>query len=257
MFWRSLLLSIVCLLFSLIVALPGTTLGTFMNTGGQPLMDNFQLARKVFTQSGANLEEINLQVWGQISNTVNTEEEVKTQYRILAEILGPGSIQPVVQKEKDGFLSLSSLTEQGENILQLVIQTVPMGPGQGGTFLGLSFRTNDVTAAREMYGNISAYLSSLASGHQVGVMWTGTLPGKLSFAQRFALAQSLAQTVGAYFVDGLEEDELTSLTYYSKRGQGFLTVNERKLNINIALRFHADRGVTYLHVGSPLIFQEY
>lgn len=256
MFWRSLFLSMVCLLFLLFLAVPGTTLGTFLNIDSQPKMDNFQLARKVFTQSGANLEEINLQVWGQISNTVNTEEKLKAQYQILAEVLGLNS-QPVIQKEKDGFLSLSNLVEHEGNILQLVIQVIPVIPGQGETYLGLSFRTNDVTAAQVMYGNISAALARIGSEHQVGVVWTGTLPGKLSPAKRSLLAQSLAETVEARFVEGMEEEQVTSLTYYTNQGQGFLTVNKQKLNINIALRFHADKDSTYIHVGSPLIYQEY
>ncbi|MFZ5753391.1 MAG: YwmB family TATA-box binding protein, partial [Bacillota bacterium] len=236
---------------------PGTTLGTFLNIDGQPKMDNFQLARKVFTQSGANLEEINLQVWGQISNTVDTEEQLKEKYRILAQALGFDSLQPVVQKEKDGFLILSNLMEREDSVMQLVMQAIPAATGYGGSCLGLSFRTTDVTVAQVMYGNISAALARIGSEHQVGVVWTGSLPGKLSTAKRSLLAQSLAETVEARFVEGMEEEQVTSLTYYTNQGQGFLTVNKQKLNINIALRFHADKGSTYIHVGSPLIYQEY
>lgn len=256
MILRSLSSSMVCLLFLLAAVLPGTTLGTF-GKNVPPQIDNFQLSRKVFTHSGAQLEEINLKVWGQISNTTNTEEKIMDQYRILAENLGHFSLLPAIQKEKDGFLSLSNLIESEGEVLQLVLQVIPVLPDLKETYLGISFRTNNEIAAQAMYGKISAALARLGSEHQVGVVWSGTLPGKLSPAKRTLLAHSLAEKVEARFVEGMEEEQTTSLTYYTNQGQGFLTVNGEKLNINIALRFHADKGSTYIHVGSPVIHLEY
>lgn len=89
------------------------------------------------------------------------------------------------------------------------------------------------------------------------ILVQGKFEGKMTSEQMKQVALNIINNKKAIFVNGIEDDNLVSVSAFLP------TLEERKkcdnsfVNLNIALRYSSINNCTYLWVGSPLIFVEY
>lgn len=219
--------------------------------------DNFLQAQKVFASSGMIIQDIKLQAWGQISNMKNSLEEMEEKYGRLARCLGLDEGKKAIQVEKDGFISISHLEIRGDETWQLSIQSIPMDPEEGETYLGLLCITSSPARAQIRYNALVPLLRDMGLAQEPAVVFTGFAGGRLEADSQRELAQNMALVVGGGFVEGVAEGDLTSLSFYNGDDEGFIVVNGRRINLNIALKYNPLKNSTYLHVGVPLINCDY
>lgn len=65
------------------------------------------------------------------------------------------------------------------------------------------------------------------------------------------------QKAGAKEIEGIEEDNLISITGYTPKIEETISYCGKKANINIAARFNNYENKTYIWIGTPLIVLEY
>lgn len=89
------------------------------------------------------------------------------------------------------------------------------------------------------------------------ILVQGKFEGKMTSQEMKQVALNIINNKKAIFVDGIEDDNLISVSAFLP------TLEERKkcdnsfVNLNIALRYSSINNCTYIWVGSPLIFVEY
>jgi len=253
-FYTRLLLSWVCLII-IAVAIPGLAqLDSAAN-----LIDHYEMAYEVFLHSGATIKDIKLQGWGQISNRPESLTGLKEKYETVARRLELDPDRAAVQTEKDGFIGISWLEVRDDEAWQLSMQAVPIpkAPNGGESYAAFLYATKSPQRARGVYSALRLAFKETGLEDSVGVTFSGVIKGDLGAEGRLSLSDSLAALYAGEYVEGITQDNLTSICYYIKQNSKFLPVNGRRINLNIALRYNEQENTTYLYIGAPLIYQDY
>ncbi|MCR4440681.1 MAG: YwmB family TATA-box binding protein [Peptococcaceae bacterium] len=222
-------------------------------------MDSFQIAQRVFSRSAAAAGEIKIEAWGQISNELLPCWQLEEKYAVVARGLNLAGLKPAVQVGENGFAGVSGLAAAENETCQLSLQAVPAREkqGTGETYLALLYTGSDPLRASRVYSETNQLLKKVGFGKPLGVTFTGKLPRAVTQDERQALAQFLASGVSARFVEGVLQEDLTSLSYYTRQGAEYLEAGGRRINLNIAVRTDGKNDAACLYVGSPLIYQDY
>lgn len=217
--------------------------------------NSFEIARDTFLQSGAELGEIKLQAWGQITNRKHSLERLQEIFVILTMGLGLENTKPEIQIEKDAFISISLLKSDESKDIQLVLQSISDTSNTGTSYLGFLLTAQDMPKAEAVYYLILPLLKEIGYTDELGITISGIIPKDLSLVRQTDLIQELALGSQAEFVEGISGD-LISSAFYTPRLSNFLLVNGKKVNLQLASRSYPHE-YTKLYVGVPMIYQEY
>lgn len=218
--------------------------------------DNFEILSQTFLLSEAELYEIKLQAWGQITNRKLSPDELLEIISKLCSELDLQREKPVVQTEKGLFTSVSLMAGGDARNLQLVLQSVAENPDSGVTCLGFLFSTGEMDRAKGIYQKMLPLLREIGYTDELGITVSGTLGHYLPPLLLENLVQKMATASGADFVEGVKGD-LTCSSFYTPRLNSGICVGERKVNLQIAARSVPGENKTRIHVGMPLILQDY
>jgi hypothetical protein len=218
--------------------------------------DSFEILSQTFLLSGAELSEIKLQAWGQITNRKLSPDELIAIINKFCGELDLNREKPVVQTEKGLFTSVSLMAGGDTQSLQLVLQSVAENPHSGFTCLGFLFATGEPDRARVIYQKMLPLLREIGYTDELGITVTGTLRHYLPPLLQETLIEKMAMASGADFVEGIRGD-LTCSSFYTSRLNSGICVGDRKVNLQIAARSVPGENKTRVYVGMPLIFQDY
>ncbi|MDN5325474.1 MAG: hypothetical protein PWP41_169 [Moorella sp. (in: firmicutes)] len=211
--------------------------------------------------SGARLESMHLEAWGRLNTSFSDAETVAGLARQAAASLGLDPEAGFHRQDTEKFHGASWEGElQPGVMLFLSVQSLAGAGDDGETYLLIDLEGEP----RHGEGEMVAWREKVRVAFrpwQVDPHLTygliGVIPGKLTRAEREQRAGAVLSALEAKKVEGVEEDEFLSITAYSPRLPRSLNVAGREINVNVALRFHATDGNTYLHLGSPLLGGEY
>ena len=179
--------------------------------------NNFTLAKTVFANSGVQADEIKLEVRAKINGSKSFE-----------------------------LLGLHELCSRG---VWSIAET--------GVFVIIKYVTTDVRCAAEAYEKLTLLLQNMESHEPVGVTFRGSINGELNSLLQHKTAQSLAKCVQAVYVEGINELNMNSSSFYTGLAKKYLLINKKRIDLNIASRYDKKNHATNLYVGSPLIYQDY
>ncbi|SMC00083.1 TATA-box binding [Thermanaeromonas toyohensis ToBE] len=222
-----------------------------------------ELLARALEVAGAQGDSVRLEAWGILSPTFLDLEELLKKARETAQDLGLKGDLPWKKENQPGFRSVSweGKIEPG-TLLYLAVQSLKDLSGKGETYLLLSWEGNiggkGVAAQiQEWQERATRVFGHSRTEPRYTYMLTGRIPGYLSLEERKEKVQSVLSILKASKIEGLEEEELLSITAYSPLLPQKVEVAGQKANLNVALRFHASDGTTYLYLGSPLLAGEY
>lgn len=250
---RTLCTTIVCLLIMLIAAPSQAKLGY----ADKETLNNFIIAQRIFSYSGATFKEIKLKYWGQINSKKESLPELETKYLVLLKRLGLDPARKTVQIDRDGFTSLSQLEILSGDTIQIFIQSIPVKDSDGATYWGVSIQSSSTEQAKKYYELLKGALLELGCSEEPGVEFCGIILETLTAERQDYYLQQLANFAGARYVEGITEGNLTSQSLYTKEGTGWVSLREQKINLNLALRSNPAENKTNLHIGMPLIYSDY
>lgn len=225
-----------------------------------PYLGNIYLANEMFLAAGVETKEIKLQAWGQINNEhkkVNEKDNLALIYEDLRESLSLNPEFQKVEKGNTGFCRIVHNEERNQGSWQLCLQESPLSEKIKEKYICLLFTTNNVSYAGEVYDILKVALENLGVKQEIGITFYGTINRRISCEEGKEIASLIQRLARAHYVEGVMNEELTSLSFYSTEIEGFLQIDGRKINLNIAFSYNEEEDATYLYVGLPLIFQEY
>lgn len=85
----------------------------------------------------------------------------------------------------------------------------------------------------------------------------GRFNGKLTTSEMKEKAIEILKRKRAIFVDGIENENLVSVSAFLPTLEERKKCEDKYINLNIALRYSDLNKCTYIWIGSPLIFEEY
>ncbi len=214
--------------------------------------------RRAFQVSGAAPYELNVQGWARINNEYLTFDklgQVVLKTKTALGIKDKFTRETTRQQDMRGITAIKELSP-GEYVL-VIAQTVKAGT-RGETYLIITLSRggnfNTLPTYRE---KISRVFREFKKPPRISTWLTGTLEGKLSPAEGKRLLKNMFAAAGVHHLDGISSENIVSLSGYSSLIDDYVTVGRRKVNLNIALRYHVNDGKTYVYLGSPLLDGEY
>ncbi len=216
--------------------------------------------KAAFLATGADLMEINHNGWAMINETFLTEEQVQGVIYNAVQTLGlphegieiekyPGfcSGRTKVKTDKNTFIEVACQTmgydeeEQKFAETYLMINTVEMGQKNNNNWRG----------------KIKKVLNEFGSEENISTLYSGVISKSLNMEEMKSCVQKAWQITQAKEIEGIAEENLVSMTGYTKQMKNFIELGDERMNMNIALRVNNDDQQTHVMVASPLITTEY
>ncbi|MDN5347037.1 MAG: hypothetical protein PWP65_601 [Clostridia bacterium] len=220
--------------------------------------------QKALFSAGAKTASVHLEGWALLAPAFMNSEDLAAAARRTAALLNlEGDPEFKVQQEKN-FIAYNweSEIEPGV-VLYFSVQSLKSAGPRGETYLLLNIdgrpgATNDGAAIlsswEERFRGAFAFWKK--APHMTFNV-TGVLPGKLSPAAGEEVAERILRDLGARRIEGMLGEDLLSISAYAPGIPGGVVAAGKKINVNIALRYHSTDGLTYIHLGSPLLSGEY
>lgn len=225
-----------------------------INTPGQDYLD---IVSKSFQATKAEFCELNIEAWAQINKRGLSLQELDLLYRDIAHKLLIEKRYPKLEEYED-FLSINNQGMIAENVyVELSLQSFQSDGLESGTFLGIQIIANDLENSRKYYDLVKEIFTALNTKTQVGITLVSTFPGQLPEDEMYEKTAIAFAAPKAQVVEGINTEKILSFSGYTPLCKEYLPVDDKKINLNVALRYHALDDKTYLHIGAPLIFQEY
>jgi len=243
-------------LYSSIVALVGILALVVMPTQREAYteQDYLDIVSKSFMATKADFYELKIEGWEQINKKGLSKEEIIAYYSQISRELNIDQ-SPQLNDTYEDFISIYQRAILEDDVtIDIAVQSFLSEGLEAGTYLGVQLTTTDQRKGRKYYNLISPLFSQK---EKVGVTIIGGYGGKLDKEQLYGKIATGFSQVGANIVEGIDTQQLISLSAYTPQCKKHLKVDGKRLNINIAARYHSLGDKTYIHVGSPIIYQEY
>lgn len=85
----------------------------------------------------------------------------------------------------------------------------------------------------------------------------GKIEGKYNKNDLLLNLEEVLKNTNGRIVEEFSDDDFLSYTIYSPLIEDYLTINEKKININLSIRYNKEEGYTYLWIASPIITMGY
>ncbi len=126
------------------------------------------------------------------------------------------------------------------------------------TYIVVNIIDKAQTSARdETAGALRRFFNEMSMEVQISKTLVGTFEGELDQRQRDSICTNLFRNAGAKVVEGMTQDGLVSKSGYSSLIAESVLSESSPINIQMAMRYNAYEGRTYLWVGTPIISLEY
>lgn len=219
--------------------------------------DYLDIVSKSFHTTQGEFYELYIEAWEQIKKEEMDEKELLELSHNILRKFGLTSADCSIEGYEDFISIYCQEVLQDNTHFSLVLQSYRSEDLEAGTILGIQVNLSDLKNSRKYYNLVKQIFAENNPDAYIGVSIVGTFPGQLT-EQEFQKQTHLAfSAVTARVQEGISSKELLSYSGYSPNCKDYLIVDGKKINLNVALRYHSIDDTTYIHIGAPLIFQEY
>lgn len=215
--------------------------------------------------AGARQTELNLQAWGRVNQTYQTLTQLEEiAHQAAAALAG----QQPLQYRRVAVQGFRNVTADGliapDTYVYLSVQSLEAPPAAVATApVPATFLLAEVTLKGEHHTaplwrhRLVQVFHPGESTPQLALTLTGTIPGQLNEPQRTAKMKAMFRAAGARRVEAVADGDLSSYSGYTPDLPQYVLVGVRKINFNVAFRYHSNDDQTYILVGTPLLNGEY
>lgn len=219
----------------------------------------------VFCSSGGTLREIKVCGWAKLNNELMSIPQLEKIVNAGKERLDGGR---ETYRENVSNKYLRGVTKEFEsenNVYQkltVTAQSLNAYPGTENSspqsYVLIDFRGRGKPELLDFWKDKVEKFFKLENTHpSLSISVCGVLEGNLSPKQSREIIRKMLHIVGARQVEYLIDDKYCSVSAYTPLIADYVTAGGRKINLNLALRYHEIEGLTYVEVGSPLLDGEY
>lgn len=248
--WRKKAAVLVCLVSLLVIV--------FRFTGQD--MEEVQVLQVLLRSAGAEILAGEAQFYAIIGDDYRTMAELERIMLDVGEQLGlMGGEVKRGEGETYRVLEVTGLTSSGAEA-QLVVQSNPGSADLGSrpkTYLLIVGRDSSPEKIKTMVTRLNQLVLPLATQGQISVFLTGQLPGKRTAEEMGRIARRALRTIGATEMEGIEGEELISLTAHTHLLKNDILVDGQRFNLNLAVRYDDFYEKTLLTAGFPVIHGSY
>lgn len=116
---------------------------------------------------------------------------------------------------------------------------------------------NDINEADILYKAIEGFLSQLASTHHIYKTYVATIPGDIGIRKMNRVCKKIFREFDGKVIERISFDNMVSKTGYTDNIDDYLIIQDKKINLNVALRYNEYENKTIIWIGMPIISTTY
>lgn len=207
-----------------------------------------------FESIGADVLESTLSCWTKLNDRFLTIKQLEAEMTGIVRRINPDKI--IVEKcvESDNKLNKIILYGSKDNkTYNIAIESIKQ-ENAGETYIvfdvSMDESYKDLISERQ---NIVKALEVDESSINFSSCIIGTYEGRLAEAEADKKSGTALQSINAKKVEGIENEELRSISAFSSNVKGYVMSDDERVNIQLAIRYSSYDDKTYIWIGTPLI----
>lgn len=214
---------------------------------------------KAFADSGAKIVSSEITFTGSFTNKLETAAELKKFYIGISEVLGsnqPIKPESINNEDFEGIRLINSNGKHSNYTLQVLKSK--KGSDVGRCYVTLYIVDNTAAPAiSDTKSRVTGIFSEFGINTGINTCLTGKYPGRLENSVINEICSGIFKRTGAHKVDGIRENNLISVSAYSRSLKDSVVVEGKNVNLNFAARYNSYEDSTYIWLATPLITTEY
>jgi hypothetical protein len=213
---------------------------------------------KSIESTKAQVLESTISVWAKINNNFMTEQQVEAEMKAVLAAIKPEKTTINIVKKYDEELHKQTLyASVGSKYYNVAVESTRTAKG-GETYVimdvSIDNSTTELIAERQ---RLESYFAAKNVKPRISSCVIGVYEGKLTENEMRVKIADAISSVKAKEVEGLASEGLNSISAFSGDINSFVLSNNKKVNMQVAMRYSSYDGKTYIWIGSPLIHVEY
>jgi hypothetical protein len=211
-----------------------------------------------FESTGADVLESTISCWAKLNDRFFTIKQIEAEAAKALSSIDADRATAVKNIESGERLNKIVMYGSKENkTYNIAIESVKHETG-GETYIVLDVSIDgsykDLDAERQNIANAVQVDDSLMNFSSCIV---GTFKGKLTDTEKDKKTRIALQSINAKKVEGIENEELKSISAISRNVGGYTMSDQARVNVQLAMRYSSYDDKTYIWIGTPLIPMEY
>lgn len=207
-----------------------------------------------FESTGAEVLESTISCWTKLNDKFLTINQIDAVMDSIIEHINPDKATATKKIESGDQLNKIVLYgSKGNKAYNIAIESVKQGT------VGETYIVIDVSMDKSYKGlmserqNITSAIQVDESSINFSSCIIGTYKGKLEERDADKKSRIALQSINARKVEGIENQELKSISAFSSSVGGYIMSDQARVNVQLAIRYSSYDDKTYIWIGTPLI----
>ncbi len=214
---------------------------------------------KAFTDSGAEIVSSELTFSGNGVHKLETTAELKKFYIAISEAMGANKPITPVSIDNESFRGIELDNANGKYCnYTLKIEWSKEKADFNRCYVTLYILDSSAAPKlTDIKARVQVIFSEFGIKPGVNTCLTGNFPGRLDSNKMNAICSEIFEKTSARKVSGIRENNLISVSAYSRSLKDTVVVDGKDVNLNFAARYNSYENKTYIWLATPLITTEY
>jgi hypothetical protein len=213
------------------------------------------LLKKAMEDKGIKADQL-LMSYGGLVKSFRSANEVQ-EFEREAEQAFDTELEQVSAKDNKKILKYEGVIHRSSEVKFVLIGVLEGGKYNTYLIVSLTSDQVDEVGYNEAYSYLSDAVQALSLQPKIKVNFRGSINEQLTHKQQEAWINDMFSQLEANVKEGLNENEVVSLTGYSELMKNEVRSGENPVNVQIASRYDDGSKRTVFTVGTPLITTEY
>ncbi|AIS51364.1 hypothetical protein TKV_c01590 [Thermoanaerobacter kivui] len=220
--------------------------------------DDVELVKRSFLNTGAKYQYANINAWAKINNDFTSFDKLNEYIEVAIKAMNIDKDKAKISRiEENNFRQVG--VEYAENTRQvnIAVQTLKNG-SKSETYMLIDEYLlkgyDDVLKEKSLINNSFKMLKLKT---KMAVCFVGIFNGKLNKEKNSSIVKLVLNELNAQKVEGMEDENVTSVSAYSDKIKEYIKLGSEKINLNVAIRYSSFDDKTYIWVATPIIAIEY
>lgn len=210
-------------------------------------------------ESDAVIEESMLTGWNIINEKFMDQQEISLKFDEIISVFGFNEENIIKEFEtyEDMNKGILSIKEDGSKYT-ITIESFRNKDQEEKTYLSL------IVVFNGFYKNLFEYRNYMEEFYvkmdlpiELDIVVIGNFAGKVTKELAESTINKLLNAIDANEVESIKNQELISISAYSRKIDDFIISNGNKINVQVGMRYSQYYDKTYIWIGSPIIPFEY
>ncbi len=206
-----------------------------------------------FKSTGADVLESTISGWTKLNDRFLTIGEIEAEMSGIINRINPEDKTVEKREESDSLNKMVLYGSKGNKSYNIAIESIKQETG------GETYIVFDISLDRS-YEDLEKERKAMADAVQrdssrinFSSCIIGTYQGMLEERDADKKTKTALQAINAKKVEGIENEELKSISAFSTNVGGYVMSDQARVNVQLAMRYSSYDDKTYIWIGTPLI----